>query len=416
VTRLASDDNDQETDRMANADQSLTHGDVTINFRIDGADEAPPLLVSNSLGTDFAMWAPQVALLAASFRVIRYDTRGHGKSSVPAGPYTIDQLGSDVLALLDHLGIVRAHFMGLSMGGLTGLWLAQNAPQRIDRLVIANSGAKIGNAEFWNTRIEGIRRQASRSGLPGLPEPVVEGVVERWFTKRFCAIAPQAVAPIRAMLVATSVDGYIANCEAIRDSDLRERLAAVTSPTLVISGTHDPSTPPALGREIASAVPNAEYVELDAAHLSNIEQAGAFNAALLRFLTDAAITEDNRRAIGETMRRSVLGNAHVERSSASRTAFNGEFLDYITRTAWGETWTRPGLPRHTRSLLTIAMMVSLNRPEELRLHLNAARNNGVSRDDIKEVLMQTAVYCGVPAANAAFHLAAQVFAEQDKDA
>jgi 3-oxoadipate enol-lactonase / 4-carboxymuconolactone decarboxylase len=169
-----------------------------------------------------------------------------------------------------------------------------------------------------------------------------------------------------------------------------------------------------LGRDIAAAVPGAEYVELDAAHLSNIEQAGAFNAALMRFLTDDAVTEDTRRAIGDTMRRSVLGDAHVDRSAASRTAFNGEFLDYITRTAWGETWTRPGLPRHTRSLLTIAMMVALNRPEELRLHLNAARNNGVTRDDINEVLLQTAIYCGVPAANSAYHLAATVFAEQDR--
>ena len=134
---------------------------------------------------------------------------------------------------------------------------------------------------------------------------------------------------------------------------------------------------------------------------------------MLRFLTGNAITEGSRQAMGETMRRSVLGDAHVDRSASSRNDFNGEFLDYITRTAWGETWTRPGLPRHTRSLLTIAMMVALNRPEELRLHLNAARNNGVTRDDIKEVLMQTAVYCGVPAANSAFHLAAKVFAEQD---
>ncbi len=157
-------------------------------------------------------------------------------------------------------------------------------------------------------------------------------------------------------------------------------------------------------------------IELDAAHLSNLEQAGAFNAAVVHFLHEGRVTERDRLRIGETMRRSVLGDAHVDRGIASRSDFNGEFVDYITRTAWGETWTRPGLPRHTRSLLTIAMMVALNRPDELRLHLNAARNNGVTRDDIKEVLMQAAVYCGVPAANSAFHLAAQVFAEQDKQA
>ncbi|MEO8938696.1 MAG: 3-oxoadipate enol-lactonase [Burkholderiaceae bacterium] len=389
---------------------TLALEDVVLNYRVDGNDFAPPLLLSNSLGTDLDMWAPQMQLLAANFRVIRYDTRGHGGSSVPDGPYTIDQLGHDVLALLDHLQIERTHFCGLSMGGLTGLWLAIHAPQRIARLVLANTGAKIGTVEFWNARIDTIRDM----GAERLPADVTRGVLERWFTRRHRDLAPSTVVPVLAMLDATSSDGYTSNCGAIRDADMRSQLSHIRIPTLVIAGTHDPSTPPALGREIADAIPDARYVELDAAHLSNIEQAGAFNATVLRFLTDDTITEAGRRAIGETMRRSVLGDAHVDRSASSRTAFNGEFLDYITRTAWGETWTRPGLPRHTRSLLTIAMMVALNRPDELRLHLNAARNNGVTRDEIKEVLMQTAVYCGVPAANSAFHLAAKVFAEQDK--
>lgn len=388
----------------------LNTGDLALNYRIDGDDRAPPLLMSNSLGTDLAMWSSQMALLTAHFRVIRYDTRGHGASSVPSGPYTLDQLGNDVLALLDHLQIARTHFVGLSMGGLTGLWLAIHAPQRLDRMVLANTGAKIGAPEMWNSRIDALRDR----GDQGLPDAITDTVVERWFTPRHRERVPAGVAPIRQMLTETTGAGYAANCAAIRDADLRTQLMLIRVPTLVIAGTHDPSTPPALGREIAEGIPDARYVELDAAHLSNLEQTGAFNAAVLRFLTVDRITETDRRAIGETMRRSVLGDAHVDRSAKSRTDFNGEFLDYITRTAWGETWTRPGLPRHTRSLLTIAMMVALNRPDELRLHLAAARNNGVTRDDIKEVLMQAAVYCGVPAANAAFHLAAQVFAEQDQ--
>ncbi len=391
---------------------TLTSGDATLNYRVDGNDYAPPLILSNSLGTDLEMWSPQLQLLAANFRVIRYDTRGHGASSVPPGPYTLDQLGNDVLALLDHLQIERAHFCGLSMGGLTGLWLAIHAPQRLSRVVLANTGAKIGTPDTWNSRIDALHD----AGPTGLPESMCDAVVERWFTGRHRELAPAGVARIRQMLTETSGAGYAANCGAIRDADLRAQLMLIRVPVLVIAGTHDPSTPPALGHEIADAIPDAQYVELDAAHLSNLEQAGAFNAAVLRFLTADTITEPSRRSMGETMRRSVLGDAHVDRSASSRTDFNGEFLDYITRTAWGETWTRPGLPRHTRSLLTIAMMVALNRPEELRLHLDAARNNGVTRDDIKEVLMQAAVYCGVPAANSAFHLAAQVFAEQDKAA
>ena len=391
---------------------TLTSDDATLNYRVDGNDYAPPLILSNSLGTDLEMWSPQLQLLAANFRVIRYDTRGHGASSVPPGPYTLDQLGNDVLALLDHLQIERAHFCGLSMGGLTGLWLAIHAPQRLSRVVLANTGAKIGTPDTWNSRIDALHD----AGPTGLPESMCDAVVERWFTGRHRELAPAGVARIRQMLTETSGAGYAANCGAIRDADLRAQLMLIRVPVLVIAGTHDPSTPPALGHEIADAIPDAQYVELDAAHLSNLEQAGAFNAAVLRFLTADTITEPSRRSMGETMRRSVLGDAHVDRSASSRTDFNGEFLDYITRTAWGETWTRPGLPRHTRSLLTIAMMVALNRPEELRLHLDAARNNGVTRDDIKEVLMQAAVYCGVPAANSAFHLAAQVFAEQDKAA
>ena len=395
---------------------TLNRDDVTLHYQVEGESDAPPLLFSNSLGTDLSMWAAQMPLFAANFRVVRYDTRGHGRSSVPPGPFTLDQLGADALALLDHLGIARTHVCGLSMGGLTGLWLAVNAPTRIDRLVLANTGARIGTPDFWTARIDAIERQATGSVRPGLPESVVAGVVDRWFTTRFQRLSPERVAPVRAMLYATSVEGYVANCAAIGAADLRDALAAITLPTLVIAGAHDPSTPPALGREIAAGIPGARYAELDAAHLSNIEQTGAFDAALLAFLTDDAITEANRRTIGETMRRSVLGDAHVDRSVASRNEFNGDFLDFITRTAWGETWTRPGLPRHTRSLLTIAMMVALNRPDELRLHLNAACNNGVTRDEIKEVLLQTAVYCGVPAANSAFHLATQIFDAQDRPA
>ena len=388
----------------------LTHGDVRLNYRVDGPEGAPPLLMSNSLGTDLEMWAPQMGVLAANYRVIRYDTRGHGGSSVPEGHYTIDQLGHDVLALLDHLGVERTRFVGLSMGGLTGLWLALHAPGRIERMVLANTGAKIGNDEFWNTRMDLLKGV----GTQGLPASVCDLVVERWFTPRYRGLSRDGVARIRRMLEQTSGAGYGANCAAIRDADLRGALARIRVPTLVIAGTHDPSTPPALGREIATAIPDAQYVELDSAHLSNLEQVGAFNAAVVRFLADGQVRESDRLAIGDAMRRSVLGDAHVDRSAASRTAFNGEFVDAITRSPWGDIWTRPGLSRHTRSLLTIGMMVALNRPDELKLHLNAARNNGVTRDEIKEVLMQAAVYCGVPAANSAFHLAAQVFADQDK--
>ena len=379
--------------------------DVRLHYRFDGPDDAPLLVLSNSLRTSLDMWAPQMPALVAQFRVLRYDTRGHGASSAPPGPYRVDQLGSDVVGLLDHLGIERAHFCGLSMGGMTGLWLAIHAPSLVSRLVLANTGAKIGDDNAWNARIA----TAKEGGMAD----VVEGVLATWFTARFRSLQPAAIEPVRAMMLAMSVEGYVANCEALRDADLRDSIASITAPTLVITGHHDVSTPSDSGRALVDAIPGACHVELDAAHLSNIEQAGAFTTAVLNFLTDDSVSESARLAAGMTMRRSVLGDAYVDRSVASRTPLTDEFQDFITRHAWGEIWTRPGLPRHTRSLLTIAMTVALNRPDELRLHLAAARNNGVTRDEIKEALLQAAVYCGVPAANAAFHLAAQVFAEQD---
>ena len=379
--------------------------DVRLHYRLDGPEHAPVLVLSNSLGTNLDMWAPQMPALTEQFRVLRYDTRGHGESSLPAQSFGVAQLGDDVIGLLDHLGIAHAHFCGLSMGGMTGLWLAINAPSRVDRMVLANTGAKIGSTEFWNARIA----QAMSGGRPAM----LDAVIERWFSARHRALSPAAIAPVRRMLEDTPPAGYAANCAAIRDTDLRADMKAIQAPVLVIAGALDPSTPPELGREIAAAIAGAQYVALDAAHLSNIEQAGAFTAALMNFLTEGAMSERARLACGMSMRRAVLGDAYVERSIAARTALTDEFQDFITRMAWGTVWTRPGLPRHTRSLMTIAMMVALNRPEELRLHLNAARNNGVTRDEIKETLLQAAVYCGVPAANAAFHLAAQVFAEQD---
>jgi 3-oxoadipate enol-lactonase/4-carboxymuconolactone decarboxylase len=195
--------------------------------------------------------------------------------------------------------------------------------------------------------------------------------------------------------------------------DQRADLARIATPTLVIAGTHDGSTPPELGRDVAGSIPGARYVELDAAHLSNWEQSGAFTSAVLSFLLDGGLNERARFEAGLAVRRPVLGAEHVDRSLADRTAVNAEFQDLITRYCWGEIWTRPGLPRHTRSLLTIAMTLALNRTDELRLHMRAARNNGVTRDEIKEVLLHAAIYCGVPAANSAFHVARDVFAELD---
>jgi len=386
----------------------LDHAGARLFYTVDGPDSAPAILFSNSLGTDHTMWEPQAAALAGRFRVVRYDTRGHGRSTAPGDAFTVAQLGQDVIAILDALGIEQAVFCGLSMGGLTGMWLGIHAPQRFSHIVLANTAAKIGNADGWNTRIDTVLRE----GMAVMVAPSVE----RWFTPGFAATAERALDGLRDVLAGLDPRGYAANCAAVRDADFRESVASIQVPVLVIAGSQDPSTPAQEGRELADAIPGARFVELPAAHISSFEQPGRFTAALLDFVRGRLpVTDDHARYdAGLAVRREVLGSAHVDRSLARLTPLNEEFQNLITRYAWGEIWTREGLPRHTRSLLTIAMMVALNRPEELRLHLRAAANNGVTRDEIKEVLLQTAIYCGVPAANSAFHLAEEVFAGMDQ--
>lgn len=244
--------------------------------RKDGRTDAPVLVLSNSLGTNLGMWAPQMPVLTTHFQVLRYDARGHGQSSVPEGPYSIAQLGGDVLALLDHLGFDRVHFCGLSMGGMTGMWLALNAPQRIARLALCNTAARIGPPELWNVRIEAVKEK----GLAA----IVPAVLDRWFTHDFLQGATSQVELVRNMLLATPDEGYMASCAAVRDMDQRDQIGAIERPTLVIAGKHDMATPPADGRLLAERIAGATYVELNAAHLSNWETAQAFTTHLLQFL------------------------------------------------------------------------------------------------------------------------------------
>mgnify|MGYP006283535335 FL=1 len=253
-------------------------GKGQLHYQIEGAADAPVLVLSNSLGTTLDMWSPQMPALLEHFRVLRYDTRGHGQSEVTPGPYTIAQLGADVVALLDHLQIARAHFCGLSMGGMTGMWLGIHAPNRIRKLVLCNTSAAIGVPDMWNARIAQVRQDGMTTVIPA--------VLERWFTADFLAQAPVQVERVRAMLAATSVEGYVANCAAVRDMDQRAELSRVSAPTLVIAGRYDKSTPPEHGEFIAKAIHGARYVELNAAHLSNWEVAQSFTRQLVDFLLE----------------------------------------------------------------------------------------------------------------------------------
>jgi 3-oxoadipate enol-lactonase len=247
-----------------------------IHYETAGSADAPVLVLSNSLGADLSMWEPQVARFARHFRLLRYDTRGHGESEVTPGPYSIAQLSGDVLELLDSLQAAAAHFCGLSMGGLIGQWIALNAPHRLMTLVLANTAAKIGSAESWNARIE----EVGTKGMSAITEPVLE----RWFTPAFRRRAPEVVARVAAMLDRCDAAGYAANCAAIRDIDLRESIRTIGLPALIVTGAHDPATTPEQGRFLAESIPGAMYVELQAAHLSNIEAANEFTECVVDFL------------------------------------------------------------------------------------------------------------------------------------
>nr|WP_280639864.1 3-oxoadipate enol-lactonase [Pseudomonas sp. RGM2987] len=253
-----------------------------MNYRFDGPQDAPVLVLSNSLGTNLHMWDEQVAAFSEHFRVLRFDTRGHGGSLVTEGPYSIEQLGGDVLAMLDALDIDRVHFCGLSMGGLIGQWLGINAGERLHKLVVCNTAAKIGDPSVWNPRIETVLRDGQAAMVA-----LRDASIARWFTPDFAEAHPEQAKKITDMLAATSPQGYAANCAAVRDADFREQLSSIRVPLLVIAGTEDAVTPPSGGHFIQERVSGAQYAEFRAAHLSNVQAGAAFSARVLDFLLGA---------------------------------------------------------------------------------------------------------------------------------
>ncbi|WP_332762360.1 3-oxoadipate enol-lactonase [Pseudomonas koreensis] len=253
--------------------------DGELHYEIQGPAQAPVLVLSNSLGTDLHMWDAQMPAFTEHFRVLRFDTRGHGQSLVSEGPYSIEQLGHDVLGLLDALHIERAHFCGLSMGGLIGQWLGINAGHRLHKLIVCNTAAKIGDPSVWNPRIETVLRDGAAAMVA-----LRDASIARWFTPDFSTAYPAAANKITDMLAATNPQGYAANCAAVRDADFREQLASINVPLLVIAGSEDAVTPPSGGHFIRDHVRGAEYAEFYAAHLSNVQAGADFSDRVLAFL------------------------------------------------------------------------------------------------------------------------------------
>jgi 3-oxoadipate enol-lactonase len=251
-------------------------GDVRLHYEQSGATNGPVLVLANSLGSNLHMWDKVLPSLEKNFEILRYDTRGHGKSSVPAPPYSIEQLGGDLLLLMDHLTIDRAHLCGISLGGLVSIWLGIYVPERFERLIFANTAARIGTRDGWEQRIAMVQSS-------GMDELAVQ-TVQRWITPAYREQHPAEVETIRQMLSATNPAGYCGCCAALRDTDLRGELAAIEAPCLVITGTHDPATPPSDGRALHSSLRDSSSVEFDSAHLSAWEKAEEFARAVLAFL------------------------------------------------------------------------------------------------------------------------------------
>ena len=250
--------------------------DVQLHYTLDGEAHLPVLILSNSLGTTLEMWEPQVARFSGAYRVLRYDTRGHGNSTVTPGQYSIAQLAGDVIALMDHLKIAQAHFCGLSMGGQTGMWLGIHHANRLRKLVLSNTAAYIGPPDNWDARVAAVEK--------GGIAPLAEAIVARWLTPEFARAQPRTVARLQAMLSASPPAGYVAGCLAVRDADLRARVQRITVPTLIIAGSGDLATPPDDAHLLRQQIAGAKYVELAAAHLSNQERADEFSDAVLKFL------------------------------------------------------------------------------------------------------------------------------------
>ncbi len=362
-----------------------------IYYRLEGSARKPLLVLVHALGTDHGLWDPQMPALLRYFQVLRLDLRGHGASDAPPEEYTIAQLAEDVLAAVPR---ERFSYCGLSLGGMIGQWLGAHHAQRLDRLVLANTSPRVADPSLFEAR----RKTVLTEGLRAI-EPAVMG---RFFS------SPGHIAEdsISATLLATDAAGYAGCCAAVRDMDHRSLLPGIAVPTLVIGGDADVSTPWAgHGDVLASQIPGARATKIPGAHLSNLERPSTFTNALLEFLLPQQVAD--RLDAGFAMRRAVLGDQHVDRSIANANDFTREFQELITRYAWGTIWTRPGLDPRVRRLLVLTATASLGRWEEFRLHVRTGFAAELEPADLKEVLLQVAVYAGVPAANSGFQIAGE---------
>jgi 3-oxoadipate enol-lactonase/4-carboxymuconolactone decarboxylase len=377
----------------------VTKTSADLHVLVDGPVDAPPLVLGPSLGTTASIWDPLLPALTRSFRVIRYDLRGHGDTPATRAPApcTIADLGGDVLRALDRLGVERASYAGVSLGGMIGMWLAACAPARVDRLALVCTAAFLPPADRWRERAATVRAEGTGA--------LADALVGRWFTPAFVARRGDLVARVVADLHAVDREEYASCCEAIASWDWRDRLGDVRAPTLVVAGAEDPVTPPADAYALGAAIPDAQVtVVKGAAHLAILEKPDTLAGLLLAHLGERAHesetepADEHRANRGERVRRAVLGDAHVDRARRSASAFAAPFQDLVNRFPWGDIWARPGLSRAERSIATLAALAVLCHERELEMHAVAALRNGLTVEQIREVLLHAGAYGGIPVA------------------
>ncbi|MEI7058850.1 alpha/beta fold hydrolase [Nocardioides sp. CCNWLW239] len=372
-----------------------------------GDASKPLLVVGPSLGTSVtALWSATAELLADSFHVIGWELPGHGHGTPTTDAFSMADLAAGVLASVDRVLTDRGErhgafaYAGDSVGGAVGLQLLLDAPTRVEAAVLTNTGAKIGEPAGWNDRAATVREAGTASQIAGS--------TQRWFAPGFLERQPERGGILLHSLRDADAESYALVCDALAAYDVRGRLAEITAPVLAIAGVDDAPTPPASLEEIAVGVRSGRLVALDGVgHLAPAEAPHAVASLITSHVTAA----DPAYAAGMNVRRQVLGDAHVDRATAAITDVNRDYQDLITRYAWGTIWTRPGLARRDRSIGVLTALVAGRHFEELEFHLRAALTNGLTREEIIEVILQTSIYVGVPAANTAFAVANRVLNE-----
>jgi 3-oxoadipate enol-lactonase / 4-carboxymuconolactone decarboxylase len=364
---------------------------------------APLLVLGPSLGTTADIWSAAADLLTPRYRVLRWDLPGHGVTPAAVEAFSVADLARGVLALVDSLGDRRFTYAGVSLGGAVGIELAlMVGPDRLDGLAVICSDARIGEPEAWRERAAQVRRQ----GTAGM----VAGSGRRWFSPAFPSRDPDAVGKALADLLDVDDESYARACEALAGFDRRGDVDVLDVPTVVVTADSDPVVGAADGEALAAAIPGAVALLLaDTGHQAPLERPDAVAAAVLDNLPVAG----DRYAAGLAVRGAVLGQDYVEASFAAITPETADFQRFITETAWGSVWTRPGLDRRMRSAVTIASLVTAGHWHELELHLRAGLTNGLTREELAEILLHTSIYAGVPAANTAFGRLKRVLAEHD---